>query len=195
MNSYNLLKANVSKYMHFTDEEFALFSSFFQVKSFKKKTNVLKEGSICNFEAFVIEGLLKTYITDVNGKEHILYFATTDWWITDMDSFINRRPAYLNIETIQDSQVLLLNHNQKELLYDKLPKVQELFRKMAQQTHAALQRRMIDHLSKTADIRYTEFLTKYPQLTNQLTNLNIAAYLGISHEFLSKIRRKIVSKK
>ena len=66
---------------------------------------------------------------------------------------------------------------------------------MTQKTHIALQRRMIDNLSKTADIRYIDFIDKYPQLHQRLTNIQIAAYLGISQEFLSKIRRKIATPK
>ena len=65
---------------------------------------------------------------------------------------------------------------------------------MTQKTHVALQRRMIDNLSKTADQRYIDFIEKYPQLFQRLTNIQIAAYLGISHEFLSKIRKKITHK-
>ena len=66
---------------------------------------------------------------------------------------------------------------------------------MTQKTHIALQRRMIDNLSKTADQRYIDFIEKYPRLTVRLSNIQIAAYLGISHEFLSKIRKKIALKK
>ena len=66
---------------------------------------------------------------------------------------------------------------------------------MTQKTHVALQRRMIDNLSKNADQCYIEFIEKYPLLAQRLTNLQIAAYLGISHEFLSKIRKKISLKK
>jgi CRP-like cAMP-binding protein len=65
---------------------------------------------------------------------------------------------------------------------------------MTQKTHVALQRRMIDALSKTAEQRYVDFRDRYPQLYQRLTNLQIAAYLGISHEFLSKIRKKMAGK-
>ena len=99
------------------------------------------------------------------------------------------------IEALEDSEVLLITKNDKEFAYKNLPKVEKLFRVMTQKTHVALQRRMIDNLSKTADQRYIDFIEKYPQLFQRLTNLQIAAYLGISHEFLSKIRKKISQKK
>lgn len=66
---------------------------------------------------------------------------------------------------------------------------------MTQKTHVALQRRMIDNLSKTADQRYIEFAQNYPQLIRRLSNIQIAAYQGITNVFLSNIRKKIALKK
>ena len=90
---------------------------------------------------------------------------------------------------------LLISKKDKEFAYTNLPKIEKLFRVMTQKTHVALQRRMIDNLSKTADQRYSDFIEKYPQIHQRLSNLQIAAYLGISHEFLSKIRKKIATKR
>lgn len=156
---------------------------------------MLCEGEVCTFEGFVTKGLFKVYHIDRNGFEQILYFAGEDWWITDIDSFTNEKPSSLFIEALEDSEVLLISKKKKELAYDRLPKIEKLFRVMTQKTHVALQRRMIDNLSKTAYQRYLDFIEKYPTLYNRLTNLQMAAYLGISHEFLSKIRRKISKKK
>ncbi len=125
----------------------------------------------------------------------MLYFAVADWWVGDIDSFTNQVPARLFIEAVEDSEVLLISKEDKEELYETLPKVEKLFRIMGQKTIVALQHRMISNLSKTADERYIDYITKYPQIVQRLTNLQIAAYLGISHEFLSKIRKKIVQKK
>jgi hypothetical protein len=91
--------------------------------------------------------------------------------------------------------VLVISKKNKEYAYTELPLIEKLFRVMTQKTHVSLQRRMIDNLSKTADQRYLDFIEKYPALNNRLTNLQIAAYLGVSHEFLSKIRRKISGSK
>ena len=159
----------------------------------KKKSFLLQEGETCKFEGFVIKGLFRVYHVDQNGFENILYFAIENWWITDIDSFTNNTPSQLYIEALEDSEVLLISKKNKEFAYINLPQIEKLFRIMTQKTHVALQRRMIDNLSKTADQRYLDFIKKYPQLIQRLTNLQIAGYLGISHEFLSKIRKKIVT--
>lgn len=189
------IKQNIVKHIALSEEETEAFCSLFQQKLIGKKSFLLRAGEICRFEGFVNKGLFRIYHIDQSGFEQILYFAAENWWITDIDSFTNSTPSQLYIEAIEDSEMLLISKTDKEFAYTNLPKIEKLFRVMTQKTHVALQRRMIDNLSKTADQRYLDFIEKYPELFQRLSNLQIAAYLGISHEFLSKIRKKIAGKK
>ncbi|SMG17220.1 Crp/Fnr family transcriptional regulator [Arenibacter troitsensis] len=190
-----LLKQNILKHIALSNKEIDSFCNLFNENKVMKKQFLLREGDICKFEGFVTKGLFRIYHIDQNGFEQVLYFAQENWWITDMDSFTNEKPSHLYIQALEDSVVLLISKKDKEFAYNNIPKIEKLFRIMTQKTHISLQRRMIDNLSKTADQRYIDFIEKYPNLFQRLTNLQIAAYLGISHEFLSKIRRKIASKK
>lgn len=190
-----LLKQNIAKHISLSKNEMEQFCHLFKKKSFEKKSFLLREGELCKFEGFVTKGLFRVYHIDQNGFEKVLYFAMEDWWITDIDSFTNQKPSRLFIEAIEDSEVLLISKKDKEFAYENIPAIEKLYRIMTQKTHVALQRRMVDNLSKTADQRYFDFVEKYPKLFQRLTNLQIAAYLGISHEFLSKIRKKISLKK
>jgi CRP-like cAMP-binding protein len=190
-----LLKQNIASHISLSEKETEVFCNLFQQKLIKKKSFLLKEGEVCKFEGFVTKGLFRVYHIDKSGAEQILYFAIENWWITDIDSFTNGLPSQLFIEALEDSEVLLISKNDKEFAYTNLPEIEKLFRVMTQKTHVALQRRMIDNLSKTADQRYLDFIEKYPTIYQRLSNLQMAAYLGISHEFLSKIRKKIAGKK
>ncbi|HTJ50062.1 MAG TPA: Crp/Fnr family transcriptional regulator [Cyclobacteriaceae bacterium] len=189
------LRQYVAHHISISENEMEEFCNLFHKKTIKKKTFLLREGEVCEFEGFVAKGLFRVYHIDQNGFEQILYFAIENWWITDIDSFTNGKPSQLFIEALEDSEVLLISKKDKEFAYAKLPLIEKLFRVMTQKTHVALQRRMIDNLSKAADQRYLDFIEKYPNHYKRLTNLQIAAYLGISHEFVSKIRRKIASRK
>ena len=191
---YQSLRENIKKHIHLSDEEFTSFTGLFKLKTFDKKEMLLRQGEVCRFEGFVIKGIFRVFHVDLNGNEQVLYFALENWWITDIDSFSNGLPSQLSIEALEDSEVLLISKSDKEYAYAHFPVVEKLFRIMTQKTHVALQRRMIDNLSKTADQRYLDFIAKYPVLYQRLSNLQIAAYLGISHEFLSKIRRKLAGK-
>ncbi|MEZ2444977.1 Crp/Fnr family transcriptional regulator [Chitinophaga sp. RCC_12] len=192
---YQLLRDNIEQHVHLSDAEFSHFATSFETKEIEKKQFLLREGEICRFEGFVTKGIFSVYHLDKNGDKQILYFAHENWWVTNIDSFTNNLPSQLFIEALEDSEVLLISKSDKESAYINLPKIEKLFRVMTQKTHVALQRRMIDSLSKTADQRYIDFIEKYPQLYQRLSNLQIAAYLGVSHEFLSKIRRKIAGQK
>ncbi|WP_282075817.1 Crp/Fnr family transcriptional regulator [Maribacter aquivivus] len=189
-----LLIRNILNHITLSNEELENFCDLFNQNEVLKKHFLLREGEICKFEGFVIKGLFRVYHIDSNGFEQVLYFAQESWWITDIDSFTNEKTSQLYIQALEDSEVLLISKKDKEFAYSNIPKIEKLFRVMTQKTHIALQRRMIDNLSKTADQRYIDFMEKYPKLFQKLTNVQIAAYLGISHEFLSKIRRKIASK-
>jgi CRP-like cAMP-binding protein len=190
-----LLEKNIAQHISLSEEEKASFCNLFKQKLIKKKSFLLREGEVCKFEGFVTKGIFRVYHVDKSGAEQILYFAIENWWITDIDSFTNETPSQLFIEALEDSEVLLISKKDKEFAYENLPKIEKLFRVMTQKTHVALQRRMIDNLSKTADQRYLDFIEKYPRLYQQLSNLQIAAYLGISHEFLSKIRNKLAARR
>lgn len=189
------LKKYIKKYISLTDKEADEFCNLFETRIFKKKEFLLREGEVCKFEGFVTKGLFRVYHVDQGGAEQILYFAIEDWWVTDIDSFTNQIPSQLFIEALEDSEVLVISNENKEYAYKTIPSIEKLFRIMTQRTHSALQRRMINSMSKTASDRYLDFMKDYPTSYQRLTNLQIAAYLGISHEFLSKIRNRFLHEK
>ncbi|HEY9259204.1 Crp/Fnr family transcriptional regulator [Chitinophaga sp.] len=194
MTDFELLRKNIAQYIPITDTEFEQFTAHFHLKKIKKKEFLLREGDICKYEAFVTKGCFRIYYSNENGDAQILYFATETWWATDIDSFINQRPSTLNIEALEDSEVLVISKLHKDALYETLPKVEKMFRIMNQKSLVTFQRRVISSLGKTADKRYLEFIEKYPELEQRLNQQQLAAYLGISHEFLSKIRKKLSSR-
>jgi CRP-like cAMP-binding protein len=192
---YSLFRESIEKHIHLTDAEFEQFCAPFYLQQVKKKHMLLRAGEVCKFEGFVNKGCFRIYYLDEKGLESVLYFAIEGWWITDIDSFTNQTASILNIEALEDSEVLLITYPYKNALYEELPKVEKLYRIMTQKTHTALQRRMISSISKTADERYLEFIAKYPFMEQRLSQQNLAGYLGISPEFMSKIKKKIARKR
>jgi CRP-like cAMP-binding protein len=190
-----LLKQHITRHISPINNEIEDFCNLFHTKSVKKKDFLLREGEICRFEGFVTKGLFKVFHIDKDGFEQIIYFAAENWWVTDIDSFTNEKPSSFSIQALEDSEVLIISPKDKEYAYTNLPSIEKLFRIMTQKTFVELQRKLINNLSKTSEQRYVDFIQKYPQLSQRLSNLQIAAYLGISHEFVSKIRKKISNKK
>jgi CRP-like cAMP-binding protein len=124
-------------------------------------------------------------------------FAIKDWWITDMFCFVNQQPAMLYIEAIENSCILKLKKEALDKLYIEIPKFERFFRVLMQNAYIREQLRVIQNLSLSAEERYNNFLVKYPQIVKQVTQKQIASYLGVTPEFLSSIRanqsKKIIS--
>ncbi len=155
-----------------------------------KKTLLLRAGEVCNFEGYVLKGCIREYFIDAKGVEVTLEFATEDWWVSDITSFEQQTPAMMFIEALEDCELLVLSRESKDELLQKVPKLERMFRLMIQRHLAVLQQRLLRTISSSAGDQLEEFLKKYPTLPNRVPQQYIASYLGITPEFLSKLRRR-----
>jgi CRP-like cAMP-binding protein len=144
---------------------------------------------MCKTLSYVHSGALRAYCIDKEGKESTIMFAVADWWVTDMYCFVNRKPAMMYIEAIEKSCIYQLNRNQWEKLFADIPKFERFYRILMQNAYTREQLRIIENLTLTAEERYESFLNKYPHIATQVTQKQIASYLGITPEFLSVIRK------
>jgi len=175
--------------------ELLKFNNYLRIRHVKKKQILLREGEVCDFEAYIVKGCLRSFYVDENGSEVILQFSIEDWWVGDIGSFNERTPSSLYIEALEDSVILTLNPERKEQLLRDLPSFERVFRLMLQRHIAALEQRLIRTIAKPAVEKYLEFVKKYPSIVQRVPQHYIASYLGMTPEFLSKIRRKLVTQK
>ena len=178
----------VAKYIQLSPEELDFFHSLLKPRHVKKKAFLLQEGEICNFEAFILRGCIRSYYLDKDGTETILLFAVEDWWVSDLTSFADRSPSNLFIETIEDSDLLSIDYAGKALLFETIPAFERMFRLLVQRSLSVLQQRFYATVSQTAEERYRQFLEKYPKIAQRVPQHQIARYIGVSPEFLSKVR-------
>jgi len=195
--SHDLILSNIAKHISLDEEEISWFISIIKQQQVSKKELILREGQICKNISFVHSGILRAYHLDKEGKETTIMFALKDWWITDMFCFINQQPAMLNIEAVENSCIFQLQKKDLDELYLKVPKFERFFRIIMQNAYIREQLRIIQNLTLTAEERYNNFLAKYPQVAKNVTQKQIATYLGITPEFLSTIRgnktKKVIS--
>ena len=182
----------ISRYVAFTPEELEVFDALLERRAVPKKTIMLHEGEVCNFEAFVVKGCLRRYYIDADGHEVILQFAVEDSWISDISfSIYENKPSRVFIETLEDCELLLFSPETKETLFVKAPRFERAFRILMQRNLSVTQNRLFNTIAKTATEKYQEFLGHYPTIPQRVAQHYIASYLGISPEFLSKIRKKL----
>ena len=174
-----------------TDEEKqAVRKSFFD-KRVKRRQLILQEGDVCRLNTFVVEGCFRMYVLDDNGKEHNLQFAIENWWIGDIASFHSEEPSRLNIEAIEDSIILQIKKDDQLRLFVDYPKFNRIYRVFTENALVSYQRRVLQNISSTAEERYVDFMNRYPDFFNRISNVQIASFLGITPEFLSTIRKKL----
>jgi len=190
MEHHSIL-SNIAKHISLDQSETDYFISLLKTKNVRKKEFLLQAGQPCIVINYVHAGVLRSFYKDNNADEVTIMFAVADWWITDMPCFINQNSAMTSIEAIDDSTVFQLTKEDLDILYARVPKFERFFRILMQNSYIREQLRILQNLSLSAEERYAKFLEKYPAIALQLTQKQIASYLGITPEFLSTIRKKI----
>ena len=177
------------RYLPLNDQEREELSNRCRERRVKRRQFILQEGDVCRHYNFVVEGCFKMYGVDAKGGEHNLQFAAEEDWITDIGSFHSGKPSRLYIEAMEPSSVIQIEKNDLLFLYENHSKFDRNFRVVIEDKFVELQNRVLQNISSTAEERYLRFLELYPKLSNRLPNTQIASYLGITPEFLSKIRK------
>ena len=160
------------------------------LKHFKKGEFIQQPNQLKANAIYVKKGLIRNYIIDSNGKEHIYMFASEDWITGDIEAVEFNEPTKLYIDCLEDSEVILLKKNhviESNLSKEQMLKnMQKLWRNIA-----ALQHRILMLLGSPAIDRYKYFLEIYPELPNRVPQKMIASYIGVMPQTLSTIRSKI----
>jgi CRP-like cAMP-binding protein len=189
-----LILENIAQHITLTSQEQELFLSKTEVHHCKAKTILLNSGAICKHSYFVNSGILRSFNINDNIVEHVLSFACQGWWIGDMYSLLSQKPGNLFIEVLEDAEVVLLSKENQEILYREIPKLERFFRILTENSLVANQERLMDNLSLTAEERFEKFCKRYPTLLQKIQQKQIASYLGVTPEFFSKMKSRLLRK-
>ena len=137
---------------------------------------------------------MRSFSINDNIVEHVMSFACEGWWISDMYSLLSQKPGNLFIEVLEDAEIIVLSKENQEQLYLEIPKLERFFRILTENSLVANQERLMDNLSLTAEERYEKFCKKYPSLIQKLPQKQIASYIGVTPEFFSKMKARMLKK-
>lgn len=195
MTSANKIIEYINRSVSLTDEEAETFSAAFREVKIKKRQFIVQPNFIAKARNYVLKGAFRAYVVDDNGQDSTIAFAIEDWWITDYNSYILQKPATMFVVALEDSRILEISYERELALKQANHKFETFFRIRAERTAAFMQQRIIGNLTQTAEERYECFLSKYPQIVQRVPQYALASYLGMTTEFLSRIRNKKVIKK
>lgn len=190
---YPKLNASVQALSPISAEAYASWLSIAQRMRFKKGQLLMAPGSVFRRTYYLLEGAAIAFALDQEGNEHIIQFAIEGWWISDLGAFLTGRPALLQVEAVEDCEVLCFQEEELEKQFKLHPELQTYYLKLTQRAFLSFQERTLDNLSLDAETRYQKFVAKYPGLELRLAQKYVASYLGMSAEFLSKIKKRLRS--
>ena len=182
----------INRIVKLDPEEEKLLLSRVTSRKYLKGQYMNQQGDVCGFSAFVVKGCTKTFFMDDAGQEHVVMFSIEDWWTSDIASFITQTPSDFNVQCLENTEVILFPFIGHEALLKEIPKLERFFRKIVERALVASQKRVVRNLSMSAKDRFLFFRKQYPQIEQRVPQYLIASYLGITKEFLSKIKSQLI---
>ncbi|MFV1448520.1 Crp/Fnr family transcriptional regulator [Maribacter sp. HS] len=193
MDYFNILN-NIKRYVLLSPNEEKEFISILKTTKIKRKQFIDQPNQISQYRNYILKGSFRSYFIDSQGKEHTVQIAIEDWFVSDFYSYITQTPATLYVEALEDSIILQMTYKDIEGLCKKIHGLSEFFRVTTEKAFAFSRKRALSNLSMTAEERYLEFNNRYPTIVKRVPQYALASYLGMSAEFLSKIKKRIALK-
>ena len=181
----------LKNFVDLTPNEESFLLSKIYYRKYLKNQYITQQGDIAKTVSFVLSGCVKTFLLNTSGQEHIVVLAIEDWWTSDIGSFLYQKPAEFNVKCIEDSEVLQIKFEDLEELYSTVPAFETFWRKIMEKAYVNSQKRILTNLTLTAKERYLLFKNNYPNIEKRIPQYLVASFLGITREFLSKIKSQL----
>jgi CRP-like cAMP-binding protein len=192
MDKFKPLLNYINRIVALTDDEERILTSLISSRKLLKGQYFLQQGDVCKYSGFVISGCTKTFYVDDEGQEHVVMFSIEDWWTSDMGSFITQKPADFNVQCLENTELIQFSYENQQQMMQEIPKLERFFRIIVQRALVASQKRIVRSMSMSAKDRYLFFRKEYPKMEQRIPQYLIASYLGITKEFLSKIKSQLI---
>lgn len=177
--------------MALSDEETSAITETMCIQQYKKGTLLLKEGQVSSAAYFVLEGCVRQYYI-VDGEEKTNNFFTEEQWVIAVNS--QRMPSNHFLECCTDTSLVVGNRQKEEDLYRRFPKLETVSRKVMEKVFAEQQELIASYTIDTPEQRYVKLLKSRPGLFQMIPQYQLASYIGVKPESLSRIRKRITHK-
>ncbi len=190
--AYAALYLHLNKETNLSSDEFEGCKEFFQIENRGKGHLISVPDSMVDAQSFVVKGCARAFFQEHEWeRDYTLLFAIEEWWIGDFMAYHTDSPATLFVECLEDSTLITITKANLKKLYGRVPALETFFLRKLERAYAANHRRILAMLKDPAEKRYSDFLKQFPSIEQRVKNYQIASYLGITAESLSRIRKQL----
>ena len=182
---------HINRQINLRETDFNAFLDIFKIQNYPKNHLLIQPDQPIEHQYFVMNGCLRTYLMDTSGKEHTMQFAVENWWVSDYLAYYKGGSSIFYVECLEECQLMKVRKTDLEEIFQSLPVIESYFRLQLENAFAAFQKRILSSLNLTAQERYSQFIQINPDIEQRVKNYQIASYLGITPESLSRLRKNV----
>ncbi|SHN10279.1 Crp/Fnr family transcriptional regulator [Chitinophaga sp. CF418] len=186
---FEYFEAYMTSYGELTKDELKYMRSLATVKRIRRRQLLLKEGEVSRHKVFVVKGLLRTYRLKDDGSEYILRFTPENSWSVVHESYNNQIPSKYNIDALEDTDVIMWTREDFDQIMTAIPVIRAFSDRLKENNYDASQERIMMNISYTAEEKYENFITSFPEIFKRVPLHMVASYLGVSRETLTRVRQ------
>ncbi|TRZ45720.1 Crp/Fnr family transcriptional regulator [Robertkochia solimangrovi] len=184
---------HITKFSDLSALDFRGVMAYFEPISLEKKGMLQIEGSVSPQKYFVVSGCLHMFFTDDQGVEKTVFFAMENWWIGDHLNFYKDSPSGFGIQAVETSEVLGISVANMNALLKEFPIMERYFRRVYEVGYGAALMRMKYIYDHSKEEIFIQFRKQFPEFVQRVPQYLLASFLGLTPEYLSKIRGKELS--
>ncbi len=188
--NYEALNALFFKTSFITREDFEIFQSISTERLYKKNSIIINQGDAISHVYLIKAGNLMTYLETQNKQIHVIQFGKDGWWTGDIESWQSGVEANFTIKAMTDASIIVLEKAGFEKLLKEAPSFEKYFRLIFQKLMISFQKRVIQNITLSSEKRYENLVAEFPKCELVFPQKYIAAYLGITPEFLCKLKAR-----
>lgn len=183
----------ISGFPSLSDEESKAIAGNIIVKPFKKGTVLLSEGDVSKECYLVLKGCVRQYYI-IGGEEKTTAFFTEEQPVASFTSYINQTPSKHFLVCAEDCSLTVGTKEKEDEMCQKFPKLEPIIRSEIERNAGIVQEEYSAFITSSPEERYLNLLNNRPTLLNRVPQHQIASYLGIKPESLSRLRKRIITK-
>ncbi|QIK59185.1 Crp/Fnr family transcriptional regulator [Dysgonomonas sp. HDW5A] len=189
----NSFISHINRFVTLSQSEIDILTDSFEPIRLEKKEILHQTGKVATSKYFVSKGCLRSYFINDKGIEQILQFAIENWWIADYESLERKLPSTLYIDAVESSEILSLTRAKELELYNRIHNFETYFRQILERERTAFLTKIRYNFEFTKEEAYLHFSENFPEFIERIPDYMIASYLNFTPEYLSVIRKRIIS--